>query len=116
MELNIPFPNPTRIPLSYADMTMSCLYNLPVPIRPIAYDTDSFDHAYLFVTGGRYYYYLPGAEQLLRLEGEGLRDDNIVRVGWAKQERVQEVEDGSEKLYDLEWEQKEKAWMARGAD
>jgi hypothetical protein len=93
-------------------MTMKCLFEVPVPIRPIAYNTNTHDHAYIFVAGGSYYLYHPEAEHLSILEGEVLRDDNVLKVGWVKR-KLDEVEDGIEKLNNLQWEQE--ALMARKA-
>jgi hypothetical protein len=96
------------------DINMASLYNLPVPIRPIAFRTDSVEHDYIFVAGGKYYFFGPQDEQLWRFVEEGLRDDNILSAfSWARRERLYESEEGYEKLYDLEEEEMTKARIAR---
>jgi hypothetical protein len=99
--------------LSYADMTMACIYNLSVPIRLIAYSKESHDHTYVFMSGGEYYFYMPEAEELRKLEGEGLKDDNVLRVALRTSTHVEEDEDGCEKRYYLEMKQRS---MAQTAD
>jgi len=101
---------PKYYDLSYMDITMSSFYDLPVPIRPIAYDRDSFDHSFTFEAGGRYYESLTGAGQLVRFEGEGLTDENAVTVGLGLEYKIlDEADDGGRKKNDLEWEQRAKA-------
>jgi hypothetical protein len=57
------------------------------------------------VAGGEYYYYVPRGEQLFRVEGEGLRDDNVLRM-WKMGEMVDDMEGGYQELYALEDEQR----------
>jgi hypothetical protein len=105
---------PNYYDLSYMDMNMLCFYDLPVPIRPIAFDKASNDHRFIFEAGGRYYMYLTGAEQLSRFEGEGLTDENAVTVGLGLEYKIlDEAEGGSRKMNDLEWEQRAKALQFR---
>jgi hypothetical protein len=59
-------------------MTMKCLYGLPAPIVPIAYLKTSNDHTYIFASGSRYYYWRPEAMHLVRIESDGLTDENVV--------------------------------------
>jgi hypothetical protein len=92
------------------DMTMLCIYDVPVPIRPIAYDKDPNDQSFIFEAGGQYYLYLLGPEQLSRFEGEGLTDENAVTVGLDMEYKIlDEADDGCEKMHNLELEQRKKA-------
>jgi hypothetical protein len=105
---------PNYYDLSYMDMTMSCIYDLPVPIRPIAYNKASYDQSFIFEAGGQYYWYLTGAEQLLGFKGEGLTDENALTVGLGLGYKIlDEAEGGCRKMNDLEWEQKRKAQLAK---
>jgi hypothetical protein len=98
----------TSYNLSSAEMTMKCLYDLPVPIRPIAYWKISYDHSYIFTAGdsGVYYYWCPDAQDLVRIEGDGLTDENVVlRRLSGGYTQIREVVDGNEKLWAMEEQQ-----------